>query len=116
MTLVDFNVILAKETIAATLDNSSDLLSVLVVNFGCRPTVWQKASQTTILTPRNIALHLIGIPSVLWDYFRLILSAWRCTTFLTKAVFVFFDVSDFLPILPDDIGTRTKQKPTWRSQ
>jgi hypothetical protein len=102
--LIYFNVVLAHERRAASLDNRSYLLTVLVVNLSSRPllrtpaeTTWQE------LTNWGVSLDFVSISSMFGNNLRFVLSYLRTTDLLAETVFVFFNVSNLLTILPNNV-------------
>jgi len=111
MPLVYLDIILAKQVIAAALHNSTDLLSVLVVNFHRRPAVGAPASESrAVLANRVVSLNFKGVSSVFRNNLRFVLPERRKAALLAVTIFMFLNMANFLSVFPDDIGVRSVQE------
>lgn len=114
---VDLDIILTQKVITTSLNNCSNLLTLLVVHLDCRPAVGTPTSKGWAeLTHGCISLNFEGTASVFRNNFRFIFSCMRHANFLTETIFMFLNMTYFLPIFPDNIRVRSIQKGAWRRQ
>jgi hypothetical protein len=110
---VYLNVVLAKKTVATSLHDGTNLLTILSIDFDSWPDTLDAECYGAVLTDGDTSLSLECLSSLLWGNVGSIFSDCRDTAFLTKAVFMLFNVSHFRAILPDNVGVRSIQECAW---
>ena len=75
MTFVDLDIILAHQGVAASLNNSSNLLSICIIHLGSGPAAWHEASAWKELANGGLSLHLEVRASVFRNDLSLVLSS-----------------------------------------
>lgn len=113
VSFIYLDIVLTHQGTTTTLLYCSNLNAIRSEDFYLGPE-WLANCNGTKLANRSLSFSPELFTSSLWDYNRSILSHKRVAAFLAKAIFFFFDASNFLPIFPYNIWIRSIQECTWR--